>query len=190
MAAVIDTDCNDEYWLTSDEIVNLLIDHFDGRAGIFFHFGNESPPDPEHWDQHDGTYPNWTHDCGAGKHRHSAPSLANAPMEPEKLVGEGEEGHLIRGWDIRPGREPRETAWWASRRGMEEIPPSPKPDDSCSSYDEGKQEGEWECAPVAIRDRRIIWDWVDTTKDGGEEESVWCPCADCWREGGHGPKDF
>jgi hypothetical protein len=37
---------------------------------------------------------------------------------------------------------------------------TPKPDGECSSYDYGKQCDEWECAPVAIRDRRVIWDWV------------------------------
>jgi hypothetical protein len=57
----------------------------------------------------------------------SAPSLANEPMEPEKLVGE---------------------------------PLTPKPDGECGYYDYGKTCDEWECAPVAIRDRRVIWDWV------------------------------
>jgi hypothetical protein len=37
---------------------------------------------------------------------------------------------------------------------------TPKPDGECSSYDYGRQCDEWECAPVAIRDRRVIWDWV------------------------------
>jgi hypothetical protein len=39
-------------------------------------------------------------------------------------------------------------------------PRTPRPNDSCDYYDYGKQIGEWECAPVAIRDRRVIWDWV------------------------------
>jgi hypothetical protein len=55
------------------------------------------------------------------------PSLANAPMEPEKRVGEGH---------------------------------TPKPDGSCDQWNYGMSCDEWECAPVGIRDRRVIWDWV------------------------------